>query len=286
MNARPAVLFAVLFVIAGVALASPAQARGRDGGETQIFTDVYVAPDQTIDGDVNVVFGDAKIAGTVRGDCNTVFGQCTLVDGGRVEGQINGVTGDGMKTFLPWAVGGYGLGALAEQDHRLFTKLLSSAVVVLVFLLFPLRMRIALDRVERHPAMSAAAGAVAAILIVPIAILLIVSIIGIPLVVLEIAGLIAGVWIGTGAVALLVGRRLCELIMPASTPSPLVALVLGLVVVSAAEIVPLLGWAVTALVWLVGLGSAILSFVRSTQLDSTLGQRLPIGGPPMAGPRY
>ena len=283
MNARPAALIAALFALVGVAFASPALARGSDGGETEIFTDVYVPPNQTIDGDVNVIFGDAKIAGVVRGDCNAIFGQCTLIDSGRVLGETNSVTGDGARTFLPWAVGGYGLGALAEQDHRLFTKLLSSAVVVLVFLLFPLRMRVALDRVERHPAMSAATGAIAAVLIVPIAILLIVSIIGIPLVVLEIAGLIAGVWIGTGAVALLVGRRLCELVMPTSTPSPLVALILGLVVVSAAEIVPLLGWAVTALVWLVGLGSAILSFVRSTQLD-TVPHRVPIGGPPM--PRY
>jgi len=193
VNARPAALIAVLLAVVGVAFASPAQARGRDGGETQIFTDVYVAPDQTIDGDVNVVFGDAKIAGIVRGDCNTVFGQCTIVDGGHVLGQINSVTGDGVRTFLPWAVGGYGLGALAEQDHRLLVKLLSSAVVVLVFLLFPLRMRVALDRVERHPALSAAAGAVAAVLIVPVAILLIVSIIGIRLVVLEIAAIIAGV---------------------------------------------------------------------------------------------
>ena len=59
MNARPAVLLAVLFVLAGVTFASPAQARGGDGGETEVFNDVYVPPNQTIDGDVNVVFGDA-----------------------------------------------------------------------------------------------------------------------------------------------------------------------------------------------------------------------------------
>ncbi len=117
---------------------------------------------------------------------------------------------------------------------------------------------------------------------VPVAILLIVSIIGIPLVVLEIAAIIAGVWLGTGAVALVVGRRLCELVMPSSTPSPLVALILGLVVVSAAEIVPLVGWAVTALVWLVGLGAAILAFIRSTQLEAAV-HRAPIGGPPATG---
>lgn len=290
MNARAASAFAALFALAGVAFASPALASATDRGQTQVFTDVYVSPDQTIDGDVKVVFGDATIAGLVRGDCIAIFGSCKTVDGGRVLGKITNGFGDdgdggGARAMLPRAFGGYGLGALAEQDHRLFTKLLSSAIVVLIFLLFPLRMRVALDRVERHPALSAAAGAVAAILVVPIAILLIVSIIGIPLVVLEVAGVIAAVWIGTGAVALLVGRRLCELIMPASTPSPLVALVLGLVVVSAAEIIPLLGWAVTALVWLVGLGSAILSFVRSTQLDATAA-RVPISGPPMAGPRY
>jgi hypothetical protein len=290
VNARAASAFAALFALAGVAFASPALASATDRGQTQVFTDVYVSPDQTIDGDVKVVFGDATIAGLVRGDCIAIFGNCKTVDGGRVLGKITNGFGDdgdggGARAMLPRAFGGYGLGALAEQDHRLFTKLLSSAIVVLIFLLFPLRMRVALDRVERHPALSAAAGAVAAILVVPIAILLIVSIIGIPLVVLEVAGVIAAVWIGTGAVALLVGRRLCELIMPASTPSPLVALVLGLVVVSAAEIIPLLGWAVTALVWLVGLGSAILSFVRSTQLDATAA-RVPISGPPMAGPRY
>jgi hypothetical protein len=133
-----------------------------DGGETQAFTDVYVVPDQTIDGDANVVFGDAKVAGVVRGDCNTVFGQCTLVDGGQVLGQINSITGDGVRTFAPWAVDGYGFGALVEQDHGLFVKLLSSAVVVLVFLLSPLRMCVALDRVEPHPSLSAATRAVAA----------------------------------------------------------------------------------------------------------------------------
>ena len=283
MTVRPAALCAALLALAGIGVASPALARGSTQDITEVFSDVYVAPGQTVDGDVNVVFGDARIAGTVRGDCNAAFGTCTVIDNGQVLGQINSVKGEGVRTVLPLAVDGLGFGALREQDHRLFTKLLSSVIVVLVFLLFPLRMRVALDRVERHPALSAAAGVIAAILIIPIGLVLLVSVIGIPLIFLEIAAIFAGVWIGTGALALLVGRRLSELIMPASTPTPLVALVLGLVVVSAAEIIPVLGWAVTALVWLIGLGSAILSFVRSTQLDPPGAQRLGIGGPPVPG---
>jgi len=283
VNVRLVALITSFFAVLSAIFAQPASARGSDRGEFTISQNVYVAPDQVIDGNLDVVFGDAEIAGLVKGDCNTVFGRCTVTGNGRVTGKINSYANDGLRTFVPWAVGKeYGINALADQDHRLLVKLAASAVVVLMFLLFPLRMRVALDRVEKHPALSAATGAVAVVAIVPIAILLIVSIIGIPLVVLEIAALFAGVWIGTGAVSLVVGRRLAELVVPASTPSPLFALILGLVVVSAAEILPIVGWAVTALVWLVGLGSAILSFIRSTRLDAAI-PRSPIGGPPMTG---
>jgi len=278
VNVRFLALVTTLLTLAGLAQAAPADARGRDAGETRVFSDIYVAPGEMIAGDVNVVFGDVKVAGLVTGDCNTVFGQCTIVDGGIVDGKINSFNNDGVRALLPWAVNrDRGFGLLAEQDHHLVSKLWSSAIVLLIFLLFPLRMRVALSRVERHPALSALTGAIAAVAIIPIGIVLFVSIIGIPLIVLEAAAVIAGVWIGTGAIGLLVGRRLCELVMPATTPSPLVALVLGLVVVSAAEIVPLIGWAVSALVWLVGLGSAILSFIRSTSLDTAV-RRVPIAG--------
>ncbi|HEY0394283.1 MAG TPA: hypothetical protein VGD01_07280 [Candidatus Elarobacter sp.] len=280
MNLRLLALLATLLTLAGFAQARPADARGYGRGLTQVFTDVYVGPNETIDGDVNVIFGDAKIAGTVHGDCITVFGSCAVTDGGHVDGRINGVDNDLVRTLVPWAVGhDRGFAAFAEQDHRLFGKLLGSAIVVLVFLLFPLRMRVALDRVERHPGLSAAIGALAAVAIFPIGLVLLVTIIGIPLIPLEIAAVIAFIWIGNGAIALLVGRRLCELVMPAATPSPLVALIVGLVVVSAAQVVPFVGWAVTALVWLVGLGCAILSFVRSASLDASL-HRVP-AGPPM-----
>jgi hypothetical protein len=281
VTARLVALVTALLTLIGLAAALPAEARSRDGGESKVFSDVYVQRGEVVDGDVNVVFGDVHVAGIVTGDCNSIFGQC-LIEGGEVRGQVHSVNNDGVRALIPWTPN-RGFGALAESDHRLFTKLLSSAIVVLIFLLFPLRMRVALDRVERHPGLSAAAGTAAAVLIVPIGLLLLVSLIGIPLIPLEIAAVVALVWIGTGAIALVIGRRLCELVMPAATPSPLVALIVGLVVVSAAEIVPLIGWAVSALVWVVALGAAILSFIRSTSLDSSL-HRAPVGGPP--APRW
>ena len=281
MISRLLTLFAALAALIAF-VSQPAEARGRDGGQTKVFDGIYVPAGETVDGDVNTVFGDAEIAGTVTGDCNAVFGTCTVDDGGHVGGKINSVNNDMVRAFVPWAIGRHGDGVVAEQDHRLLGKLLGSVIVILVFLLFPLRMRVALDRVERHPALSAVTGFFGALLSIPIGLLLLITIIGIPLIPLEIAALFAFMWIGTGAIALLVGRRLCELVMPAATPSPLVALIIGLVVVSAAEIMPLVGWIVTAIVCLVGLGSAILSFVRSASLEGTL-RRSPIGGPPATG---
>ncbi|BDE07652.1 hypothetical protein WPS_29280 [Vulcanimicrobium alpinum] len=274
---RLVALFAFFFALAGAFGATPADARGHDGDVTRLFTDYTVEQGETVDGNLNVVFGDATVYGRVRGDCVALFGSCTLAEGGEVDGHNYSVTNDVVRAFVP-----AGISVIAEQDRRLVGNLASSAVVVLVFLLFPLRMRVALARVERHPALAALAGAVAAVLILPVTILLAISIIGIPLIVLEVAAIFAGLWIGQGAIALVVGRRLAELVMPTTTPSPLVALILGLVVVSAAEIVPIVGWVVTALVWLVGLGAAILTFVRSTELDGAV-RRAPIGGPPMQG---
>src|SRR6202035_1176797 len=164
-------------------------------------------PNEVVDGDLNVVFGNATVAGIVHGDVNTMFGSCSKTDTAQIDGQEHCVQNDTVRAMVPWLMPhDLGFGAIAQQDHRLFTKLLSSAIVILVFLLFPLRMRVALDRVEKHPALSAATGAAAAVEIVPIALVLLVSVIGIPLIPLEIAAVIGGVWIGTGAIALLVGR--------------------------------------------------------------------------------
>lgn len=276
-------LVAGLLMLLGLA-PQPAAAHAHDGSVTKFFSDAVVDPDETINGDLNVVFGNATIEGHVTGNVNVIGGSCSVVDSGTVDGDEHCVWNEAASALPSVAIASSGLDGFARTDRRLFVKLASSAIVVLMFLLFPVRMRLALDRVERHPGLAAAIGVAAFIAVVPIAILLILSLVGIPLIVLEVAALFAGVWLGTGAVALLVGRRLCELVLPAVTPSPFIALVLGLVVVSAAEIVPIVGWAVTALVWLVGMGAAVLAFIRSAGGGFTFGPaigRPPIGGPPM-----
>jgi hypothetical protein len=273
--------YALVLVVGVLFAARPALAHILDHGKTVVLQNVYVPPNETIDGDLNVIFGNAEIAGHVRGDVNTIFGRCTKVEGAVIDGQENCIVSDaddGMRAFLPWMMNSNAWASFARQDRELKWKLGSSAIVLLVFLIFPMRMRMALDRVERNPGLAAGVGTVAMLAVVPVALLLLISIVGIPLIALEAAAVLAGVWLGTGAVALLVGRRLAELLWPNATPSPLWALILGLVVVCAAETVPVVGWAVTALVWLVGLGASILAFLAPPWVERI---RTTIGGPPM-----
>ncbi|MBV8600043.1 MAG: hypothetical protein JO359_00615 [Candidatus Eremiobacteraeota bacterium] len=258
--------------------ARPAEARTFNHDATFLFHDVTIGPFDVVNGDLNVIFGNVTVQGVVHGNLNVVGGSCDY-SGGTVEGQINCVQTGSLSAVAPW-VGSYVGGLpLAEQTNRLTLMLAANLVVFLIFLLFPVRVRLALGRLETHPGLAAVVGTVAFVAIVPLAILLLLSIVGIPLIVLELAAVFIGVWIGQGAIALLVGRRLAELVRPNTTPSPLAALVLGLVVVSAAEIVPLVGWAVTALISLIGLGAALLSFVREAPVPVVA--RPTIGGPPM-----
>ncbi len=262
MNQRlAAVAVAGLAALALAGSAKPALADSTDHGELAAFHDVVVRPEETVEGNLNVLFGNADVEGHVTGDVN-VLGSCTIADSAQIDGKKNCIWGDGSAGALaPW-LGAAGFGQIAEQDRAMFGMFAANAIIVLAFLLFPVRMRLSLDRVERHPVLSAVAGMGLLIVAMPLVILTICTIIGIPFVLLEIAALFVGSWIGQGAIALLIGRRLCELVMPRTTPAPLAALLIGLAVVSAAEIMPWFGWSVIALMWIAGLGAAALGFIR------------------------
>ena len=275
------VLGLVLLAFAGaLAPASADEPRSITQSGNYIGQSVVVDSDQDIQGNINVIGGDADIYGRVDGDVNVVGGRLIREPGSIVTGHPNVVGGDWAGS-VPWVPSV----SVARENAKMMTLLAYSVVVVLMFLIFPVRVRTALDRVEHHPGLSAAVGALALIASVPIAVLLFVSFVGWPLLPLEFVAYVAGVLIGQAALGILIGRRLFEIIRPHDTPSPLAALVLGLVVISAAEILPIVGWMVTALVWLVGLGAAVLAFIRETSFMGAGGTppsaRPPISGPPM-----
>ena len=273
---RRALLVVFAFaVLAGLSV-SAASARTYDRGKTVWFSNLAIGDGDEIRGNLEVVFGTVTCGdgAEIDGDVRTFFGHFEELDGCQVDGRV---VNAGDFESLPW----FGPVATSDisQDRGFLKKLAWDVVVAFAFLLFPLRVRIALDRVEKHPGLSGITGAVVMVAALPVCVLLALSILGIPLIPLEAAIICAGLWIGNAALGLLLGRRLYELIRPHTTASPLAALALGLVVITAAESLPVVGWAVFTVVALVGLGAAILAFVRESTFRSfTSGTPAP--GPP------
>ena len=273
-----AFLIAAFTLLALCGASASARTQMIDRGGTFVGEDVVVQPDQVVQGDVTVFGGNAIVQGEVDGDV-TVFGGTIEKGPGSVITGHEQVYGGDMGSIVPWAAG---VSTIAAYNAKITTLLAYSAVVLLIFLIFPVRVRTALDRVERHPGLSAATGVIALVASLPIAVLLFLSVIGWPLIPLEFVAIVAGVLIGQSALGLLVGRRLYEMVHPHGTPSPLGALLLGLFVLCAAELLPVVGFFVVALVWTIGLGAAILAFIRETTFMGThSAPSAPPSGPPM-----
>lgn len=280
-----------IFAAALLTMVAPASAKtiGESGG-TYIGQNVTVPEDEEVKGDVTVIGGEANIDGTVDGDLTIVGGTLHKGPNAVIKGDVTNV-GPSLASYVPF-MPSVSSSRMARENHELMLWLAYSVIVLLAFLLFPVRVRAALDRVEHHPGLSAAVGVLALVAVFPIMILLVISFIGWPLIPVEILAVFAAILIGHAALSMLIGRRLYEMVLPRTTPSPVAALILGLIVVSAAGIVPVLGPLVMCLVWLVGLGAAILAFFRETHFMGPMGPaaaaggapggtRPPIGGPPM-----
>lgn len=280
MIVRLAAILGFALAVLALPAAALADAQAIYHGGTY-FGSVVVEPGQVVEGDLTVIFGDATIAGIVEGDVNVVGGTYDPRPGGVVTGQINQVGGAVTQAVVPWAPSESPYNPFVP-DHRLLWRLSWNLLALLVFLIFPLRTRMVLDRLEAHPGLSAVVGVLGSVAVVPLAVLLAITILLIPLILLELVFLLAGVFLGTAALALLIGRRLCELLSPATTPSPLVALLVGIALISAAELVPVVGTLVLIFVGLIGLGATLLSFagdsVAGHQAGTVSGS---LSGPPM-----
>ncbi|HVA29068.1 MAG TPA: hypothetical protein VNF68_12875 [Candidatus Baltobacteraceae bacterium] len=238
---------------------------------------VRVEPGQVVDGDLDVILGNVENDGQINGDVNVVGGN--INNNGTITGQTHVLGGEVVDTIVPWAPFARS-NATSMVDDRLWWRITWDVVVLVVFLIFPVRTRMALGRLEAHPGLATAAGLFGWVAALPIMFLLAVTIVLIPLIPVEAVLLAAAVFVGHAALALLIGKRFYELLQPTATPTPLVALVLGIVLLTAAELVPVVGILVTLLVGLIGVGAVILTFVA--QPTTALGA--PPTGPPISGP--
>ena len=291
--------------------------RVRIGGSVTVHEDEYVTEPVVavggsvtvlgrVDDDVVSVGGSVRLGphARVRGDVTAVGGRIEQEAGAWIGGSVNEV-GFGPGTFhvQPWVIGvpWWNGGEMVSGGFRLLGTILRISLVLLLGMLVALVAARPVERIAerawREPWLSGFVGLLAQLLFVPVLVITIVvlaiSIIGIPLLVLVPFGVLAflaAFLIGFTGLALRIGA------WAVPGRSPYLALVVGVVLVSAVTLlarligllpVPLwpipgviafIGFLIEYFVWTIGLGAALLTRF------GTRGTLLPPATPPQPSP--
>jgi hypothetical protein len=281
------------------------------GGVFRMGKDLTVEVDEEIDGDIVALGGSVEIRGTVTGNAVAIGGDVEIFNTGIVEGDAVSVGGHVIRqgdavvkgekvsiAFLsgprfrfpslhapfPFFLTGFRAPAWAFFA-RILKILLFIFVGIVTLSILPRHVGKVKEKVKQDFLKSGLVGLAAEILIIPIFILLIITIIGIPVAVLvEPLFIIAALILGYTAVCLFVGEKLQEH-TSLKPDTKIMILVIG---VLAVELVPLLarvlgffggpfsplGWIVAFIGWMigyvvitVGLGASILTRLGTRPKD-------------------
>ena len=216
--------------------------------------------------DVVVIGGGSRINGPVGGDVFAVGGLVVLEANARVDGDVTGIgrgveihpgalvrgkTVDmGMPHFYRWR----GWLAFYPRPGFLWRGMNAAAVAALAVLLgalFPGALDNVAGAVGGQPGRSFLLGLVLALAFVPGALFLVLTIVGIPLIMVLAAGFVAAWMMGYAAVALLIGRR----ITGEGRLGMIVEILVGVVMLGLVRFLPVFGWLIGLAAALFGLGA-------------------------------
>ncbi|MDN5331094.1 MAG: hypothetical protein PWP45_319 [Tepidanaerobacteraceae bacterium] len=231
-----------------------------NGDAVAIMGDVIV--NGRISGDAVAVMGDVIVGGTVEGDATAVGGRVIVEENGRVLGKINqvGIAG-GIGEVLrnPGKYGFYWnpkmLGRTFFPRTTVFNFLRFLGILALGALtiaLFPNNVKVAANAVDKDAVGKLIKGLVLMLLIPIVALLLVFTLIGIPLIpAVMLLAAIAG-FFGYLAISVFLGRKLnVHLRMNASL---FIEYLLGALVLWLVQLVPFAGGIVSLAVFILSLG--------------------------------
>ena len=293
---RNVLLALVLLLALGFASAAPAFADGTQGGGRFCTGDnftlasgqsidsllafgcnVTIEQDATVRGDLADFGGNVTISGTVGGNIVTFGGNILLTSTAVVNGDIASMGGNvrndpgatingGVNTnggnippvtpITPRFSRNFGFGF--DLLGGIVTALAFAALGALVVIFAPNATKRVSDAAQAKPLNTAGVGCLTMILLPILGLLLVITIIGIP--VALVLGLLSAVaWIfGSIGIGLLAGEKILQA-LKARDILPVVAVMLGVVLLMLIGQVPILGWLISFLVGLIGLGAVVLT---------------------------
>ena len=239
-----------------------------------------------IDGDVVLFGGNLDLAGQVGRDAVLLGGNVTLqptavvdrdlvtvggfvdkMEGAIVRGRISRGEGNAFSAFrfapiFPAAIGGGLLGGLAGLAfgivRSIFYALALAALCALTVTFMPAQTKQVADTAQKFAMPSMGVGCLTSFVAVTLGILLLITICGIPFGGLLLLALFVAWLFGWIALGRLTGEKLMEA-FKAREILPVVAVVVGILVLAIIGIVPVIGWVVGLFIGLLGLGAVVLT---------------------------
>jgi hypothetical protein len=258
----------------------------------RIGNDVHVPEGQVIEGDAVAIMGDVRVDGYVEGDAVAVGGSLFIGPRGRVDGDGVSVGGSVEKEsggvvrgetvsigFGPgWCKGpGFFLGSFFSAGRR-FLLLVMWLIILMVLgaLLIAVVRRpvdIVSDRVRKEAFFNGLIGLLAWVLVIPVMVLLVVTIVGIPIAILVPFIFAIMMLLGFIGVSVATGQKFVVTTNGSAYRSMAVGVVLlyGLVILGsllkfgpgpihfAGSVIGFIGWAIVFVAVTVGLGAVITS---------------------------
>ncbi len=150
------------------------------------------------------------------------------------------------------------MGSYGNIARGVINMLIMFALAALTYTLFPQQVKTAGSAVSMKAGPVIGLGILAAVLAIPLMVLLAITIIGIPLIIVEIIILAVAVILGYTGIAHLVGSRVIG--AASSNPAnPLVAIALGVLLIGLISMIPLLGFLVSLAVYILAIGAALVT---------------------------
>jgi|GEM_PF-1978754 len=255
----------------------------RVGSSHKVGNDVVIAKGQTIN-EATAVQGDVIVYGHVTGSATAVMGNVYVKPGGKVDRDAVAVMGRvvqspagtvggevtsldlGIPRHAWWSLPGsaWWTGTNRFGGWLMYVLYLGGGIVLsalltaVVIALFPQRMTMIAECSMDKPGWSLLYGVVGAMLVVPIALLLLVTCIGIPLIAVEAVLVVLLMIAGGVGVELGVGRK-TGIGVGHPIASAVLAGVVGSVLMGLLELVPFVGGLVVWTLYTLGAGAALMT---------------------------
>lgn len=254
-----------------ILVASFAFAVNKGQNIVKLFSDSEINSDMTVN-DIVSLGGDVVIRGRVEGNVTVVWGSIKVSDGSYVGGQVIVVGGElfrgpesriegrvtqiYMPDFIPSLTRFLKNGWIAVWAIISFFVLLGFlGLAVLAMAFIPGHMSAIVDALGKSFFISFLWGMFWMVLIVPIAVFLLISIVGIVLIPLEILIAAAAFILGYIASAIFIGKKVFASLKKNS--NPFFDAILGIVILLVAGFIPVVGTAVKTIFVIAGFGAVL-----------------------------